>query len=402
MNTDATSRYQELQRYVGWSDDDAVHLASVGDAIQPYFASLIEDFYSEIARHPAAQQVITGGEAQVARLKQTLRQWLTELFSGIYDSCYVARRWEAGHRHVEIGLNQFYANAALARLRRGLTAALEVCLAAEPHRLAAVRESLNMLIDLDLAIIEDAYQTESVARQQAHEQLLQAERLSAIGQMMAGLAHESRNALQRSQACLEMLGLEIKDRPAALDLLGRLQRAQDDLYQLYEEVRDYAAPIRLHRAAHDLRPILEESWEHLAGERSGRDTQLEIHSGAGRPVARVDRFALARVFRNILENALSACRDPVRVVVRFRACRLGDRPALELSVADNGPGLTAESREKIFEPFFTTKTKGTGLGMAISRRIVEAHGGRIAVGTDCPGAEIIVTLPDDELHGDGP
>src|SRR5262245_30315896 len=144
MNTDATSRYEELQGYVGWSEADAVRLVAVGDALQPFFASLIEDFYSEIARHREAQQVITGGEAQVARLKQTLRQWLTELFSGNYDSSYVARRWEAGHRHVEIGLNQLYANAALARLRRGLMAALEVCLVAEPHRLAAVREAVNM------------------------------------------------------------------------------------------------------------------------------------------------------------------------------------------------------------------------------------------------------------------
>jgi signal transduction histidine kinase len=67
---------------------------------------------------------------------------------------------------------------------------------------------------------------------------------------------------------------------------------------------------------------------------------------------------------------------------------------LQIAVRDNGPGLTAEQRQRIFEPFFTTKTKGPGLGMAIAQRIVEAHGGQIAVGENSgPGAEILLLLP---------
>jgi signal transduction histidine kinase len=69
-----------------------------------------------------------------------------------------------------------------------------------------------------------------------------------------------------------------------------------------------------------------------------------------------------------------------------------DAPALRVSVRDNGPGLTAEQRRLIFEPFYTTKARGMGLGMAIAKRIVEAHGGRIEVGAG-PGAEIVLTLP---------
>ena len=69
-------------------------------------------------------------------------------------------------------------------------------------------------------------------------------------------------------------------------------------------------------------------------------------------------------------------------------------PALRVAVRDNGPGLDPEQKQRIFEPFYTTKTKGTGLGMAIAKRIVEAHGGQIAVGeAGGPGAEIILTLP---------
>jgi len=228
---------------------------------------------------------------------------------------------------------------------------------------------------------------------EAQEKVLQSERLAAIGQTMAGLAHESRNALQRSQACLEMLGLELTDRPAALDLVARIQKAQDDLYQLYEEVRDYSAPLRLSCHDHDLRPIVEQTWEHLAGLRSGRDARLEFHPASKPACCHVDAFALEQVFRNVLENSLAAGNDPLRITVRIQAGRLDDHPAVKISFVDNGPGLLPEARERIFEPFFTTKTKGTGLGMAISRRIVEAHGGRIAVGHAPAGAEIIVLLP---------
>lgn len=235
---------------------------------------------------------------------------------------------------------------------------------------------------------------------QAQQRALQSERLAAIGQMMTGLAHESRNALQRSQACLEMLTLEVRESPRALDLVSRIQRAQDDLHQLYEEVRGYAAPIQLKRRDCDLREILRETWDHLEVARAGRDARLIISDGPHECRCEVDRFALEQVFRNVLENSLSAGEDPVEIAVRFRLTHLDGRPALEVSLTDNGPGLSPEARKRIFEPFFTTKTKGTGLGMPIVQRLVEAHGGTIAVGgADQRGTTIIVTIPCSSTFG---
>jgi signal transduction histidine kinase len=82
------------------------------------------------------------------------------------------------------------------------------------------------------------------------------------------------------------------------------------------------------------------------------------------------------------------------VTVACGPAELGGRPAVRVSVRDDGPGLTEEQRRRVFEPFFTTKVKGTGLGLAIVKRIVEAHGGTVAVG-DAPGggAEVVFTLP---------
>jgi len=178
-----------------------------------------------------------------------------------------------------------------------------------------------------------------------------------------------------------------------MELVGRIEESQDYLHLLYEQVREYAAPPRLKRKHLPLPDIILEAWGHLEPERSGRSASLEERRDGVDPVCDVDAFALEQVFRNILENSLAACEDPVRITVRYAESLVAGRPAVRVSFLDNGPGLDPEQRARIFEPFYTTKVKGTGLGMAIARRIVDAHGGTIGVGEERSGAEIIVTLP---------
>jgi len=226
-------------------------------------------------------------------------------------------------------------------------------------------------------------------------QLVQSERLAAIGEAMTGLIHESRNALQRSQAALELLALRIKDRPEALKFLNRIQVAQEDLHQLYEEVRQYAAPIRLQTEACHPSDVFAEAWNLTESERAGRDVRLVCSHGPLGVVCRLDRFAVRRVFCNILENSLDACQDPVEIRYDLKQLRDGDNLQVQLSIRDNGPGLTDEQRRRIFEPFFTTKTQGTGLGMTLCQRIVEAHGGTLRLGSGA-GTEIVVTFPCEE------
>jgi len=237
-------------------------------------------------------------------------------------------------------------------------------------------------------------------RKKEQERALQTERLAAIGQMVTGLAHESGNALARSQSCLEMLAWEVAGQPEALDLIARIQTAQDHLKFLYEEVRGYAAPVVLERGWLNLGKVWRQSWKNLALERPP-DAVLREHINGVDLSCQADLFRLDQVFRNILENALIACRGgcgeggpPVRIDIRCHETTVSGRPALSISLQDNGPGLTVEQKQRIFEPFYTTRTKGTGLGMAIVRRIVEAHGGQIAVGPALGGgAEIVLLLP---------
>jgi truncated hemoglobin YjbI len=119
MLTDPNQKYQELQRYVGWSDDYQQRIKAIGGVLLAGSDPLVEDFYAQILRHPRAAQVITGGEAQIVQLKSTLRQWIRQLLTGPYDHDYVVLRTKVGHRHVAIGLDQAFTNAALSRLRNG-------------------------------------------------------------------------------------------------------------------------------------------------------------------------------------------------------------------------------------------------------------------------------------------
>src|SRR5207302_1301931 len=99
--------------------------------------------------------------------------------------------------------------------------------------------------------------------QAAQQRAVQMERLAAIGQTAAGLAHEARNALQRIQSCLSILGLRLQDQPDCQNILARAQKGQDDLSRLFNEVRDYAAPLRLDLQPCDLADVWREAWADL-------------------------------------------------------------------------------------------------------------------------------------------
>jgi signal transduction histidine kinase len=241
--------------------------------------------------------------------------------------------------------------------------------------------------------LERRVEQRTAAWKQAQEQALQAARLAAIGQTVTVLAHEGRNVLQRALGCLERLGWRLKDRPEALDLAGRAQQALHDLERLFDDLRAYGATVRLDRAECCVAWVWRQAWEQATAPQQGRDARLEEQTAGCDPSCAVDALRLAQVFRNLFENCLEACADPVRVTICCRDAELGGQPALQIAVRDNGPGLDPRQRQRIFEPFYTTKAVGTGLGLAICKRLVEAHGGTIEAGQAGPGAQIILTLP---------
>lgn len=394
-DVDISVFFERIKSYVGWQERDAERVRRVWPQVEPLVSSLVEDFYSTILAHEFTARVISGGEPQVERLKGTLAGWVASLFAGRYDDDFAETRWRVGRRHVQIGLNQAYAMAALTRLRIGITSGLCNVSDLPRHELCETVIAVNKLLDMDAAIIDYAYQ-QSFARQleeSAAAKVQQSERLAAIGQMVTGLAHESRNVLQRSHACLEALLLDIEDRPEALKQAHRIQNALDRLHILYEEVRNYAAPINLDRELVDLVRLASTAWYNL--ETRWRDYGTTLAVNCAHPADAMilaDRHRLDQVLTNLLQNAIDAA-GPLGAICCSIA-RSPDNAFCQVTLEDNGPGISAERLGRVFEPFFTTKTKGTGLGLAITRRIIEAHQGTIQVDrSELGGARMTISLP---------
>lgn len=375
--------YQELQRYVSWKEDDTRRVAAIAGLIEPYVAAIVDDFYAEIDRHADARKVITGGAEQVAQLKLTLRGWLRDLVSGQYDMEYVARRWRVGMRHVEIGLSQVFANAALSRLRRGLLQALHRAWSGAPSELAATCTSLNLLLDLDMAIIEDAYQTEYSRRQQ------QSDRLAAIGQIAGGVAHELRNPLNVIQSSVYFLLHTHAPSPEKTRRhLERIERQVNQADQIITALADFArlpAPDAQAVAVQDcLREVLELNPLPAA-------IEVALHCPEALPPVLGDFRQLKIVFGNLVRNARDA------MLLAGGALTITAElvePDVAIIVADTGSGIRGEDLQRIMEPLYSTKARGIGLGLAIARSIVEKHGGRLLVSSELGvGSRFTVCLP---------
>lgn len=254
--------------------------------------------------------------------------------------------------------------------------------------------NVRLLNDFEGAQVLLSVGHEVTERRKLEQRALQSERLAAIGQMVTGLAHESRNALQRSQASLELLRDELVNQSEPLELVDRIQRAQLHLHKLYEEVRSYAAPIVLHRVNTSIVNIWNDTWENLESTRTKKQLTLKETCETADLWCEVDPIALEQVFRNILENAIYVSPNQSEIHIFCRDIILRGQNALEISIRDFGCGMNADQMARIFEPFFTTKTQGTGLGMAIVKRIVEGHGGTVRVKQpQGAGAEVVFTIP---------
>lgn len=232
---------------------------------------------------------------------------------------------------------------------------------------------------------------EEVVRQR--EVLFQNEKMAMLGSLLAGVAHELNNPLSVVIGQAVLLQEMTKD-PA---LIGRAQRIQTAAERCARIVRSFLAMARQRQAERipiSLNGIVETAVELLSFQLRAADIRVELDLDAELPKIVADPDQIHQVLTNLIDNA----RQALMSVAPRRSIRIAthaDRKegVAEIEIADNGPGVPLNIRERIFEPFFTTKStgEGTGIGLSLCLSIVRSHAGAIAV-SDRPGGGAIFTV----------
>lgn len=375
---------ESLKTYVGFTDDSSVALREAHPLIAPHFEALVDDFYATIEAHPGARAAITGGAAQIARLKQSLLRWIDELFLGPHDEAYAERRARIGRIHVQTSLPQAYMFTAMDRIRVRAMDVLRSALATQPDTLRRVATALHQMLDIELAIMLETYREDLVAKNRT------AERLATIGQFAAGIGHELRNPLGVVESSafllgqrLQQLGVNDPNINRHLDKIAtEVQRSTKTINDLLELARSRQPQRKRTKAA--------DAISHALASITLPCT-IEVNVDAPAEVTLDgDSDQIGRVLTNLVINASQAMGGKGRIAIAAR--RMGNETRLKVS--DEGPGIPVDIRHRVFEALFTTKAKGSGLGLALCRRIVEAHGGTITLDTADKGATFCVAIPD--------
>ncbi len=407
---------QEMKRYLGFTEADAEWLRRLGPRMEKYLPEMAERFYSQIPLHPNAFRVFTGGETQIARLKQTLQHWARGLFSGTYDQAYADDRYQIGYRHVRIGLEQKYVISAMGIVRAFFSDCLLLELPAGDERLRYAH-SLGKILDLDLNLMCESYMHATLENLRTlNQQLERANReLAEMGRIkdefLAHTSHELRTPLNSILGFTKLIldGL-CKNRDEEQELLRDVFASAQHLLGIVNDILDIARieanQMTLHPEEVNPRQVLDSTLPLVAVQAASKGLELrDLTTRMALPPVRADQVRLRQVLLNLLSNAV---KFTPRGWVALRASVVPPSPSissepafLRLEVEDTGIGIPPEKRELVFQKFVQVDNSpnrdhgGSGLGLAIARRLVEMMGGAIGLESGSGGRGTLVwfTLP---------
>lgn len=224
-------------------------------------------------------------------------------------------------------------------------------------------------------------------RRELEEDLKRADRLSMMGTLAAGLAHEIRNPLGGIKGAAQLLRRSLVDDPSLLEYINIMIREVDRVNQLIEQLLDLSRPAKLNLVPLNIHEVLDDVLA-LEGP-TIVEAQINVKKDfdPSLPPIRGDRGRLTQVFLNLVKNAFQAMKGPATLTVTTRAETdfhiRGQGTARDkfiwVEIEDQGVGINDGDLSQIFSPFFTTKNTGTGLGLAVCYRIIKEHGGLIRV-----------------------
>ncbi len=357
------SLLDELKRYVGFGPAHEAALRELCTVASPHFPAIADTFYARILDHAEARRALTGGESRVGHLKVTLVRWMGESLGGPWDEAWWESHCRIGRVHVRIDLPQHYMFGAMNVIREELDRVIERTWPGDEPRCARARGALGKVLDLELAIMLHTYREDLLAKAS------RSERLATFGQLVGSIGHELRNPLGVIESSLFLLRGRVNDDERVkkhLDRIGDQVRLSSDIISgLLDMVRDRPLPVdRVALSA--LAGAAAESVPRPEG------VSLTVDATGGLEVLG-DATQLRQALVNLVLNAVQAVspRGDVRVAARREAA------VVVVDVEDTGPGVAESVRDRLFEPLITTKDHGSGLGLALVKRVAERHGGSV-------------------------
>jgi len=222
------------------------------------------------------------------------------------------------------------------------------------------------------------------------KELRHKDRLSAMGEVVANVAHELRNPLFAMTTVAQILEMELVLQPAQKELMDSLLKEGRRLNNIVEELLQSTKEIRLKKTRVELNSIVAQSFNVLNPIALRRKIDLKVNSFAVEIYLHSDFEKIEQVLINLLDNAMEASPEGSEVNLSIEE----EVGGVVISVSDCGEGIVQDAFDKIFEVFYTTKTRGTGLGLSICRNIVDAHGGTLEARNNSDrGATFTITLP---------
>lgn len=355
--------FEELKRYVGFTDADGAFLRGAESHLAPHYERISGVFYDRILEHEGARLALVGGESKVGHLKVTLQLWLKQLMLGPWDEAYYSRRARIGRVHVRIALPQHYMFGAMHVLGQEAHEVLSQWQAPEGE-VRGAQAALQKLLDVELAIMLHTY------REDQQSQQSRAERLSTFGLLVGSVGHELRNPLGVIETSAYILrgneALTENGRKHVDRIEGQVQLASAIVGKLLEMIQDKpVAPQQVH--------LESLAREVLTSLRRPDNVAIELHGLSAVPPVQGDAVQIRQVLTNLVQNSIEALSSGGQVRVSAEASPQG----VTLHVEDSGPGLPPEVMRRLFEPLVTTKPAGVGLGLALVKRIADRHGGRV-------------------------
>lgn len=231
------------------------------------------------------------------------------------------------------------------------------------------------------------------------EKVRRSERLAAIGELAAGLAHEVRNPLSSIRGFAQFLGHVLENKPEEREYAEIMVKEVDRINNVVTNLLSFARPIKPELTPTNIPKLITHVVRLVEEDARSRNVTIRVSASDGLEKINVDGNQITQVMLNLILNALQAVDSGGNIAVGARAM---DFSLLRLSVEDDGPGIPPANAHKIFDPFYTTREKGTGLGLAIVHMIVENHGGEINLVSPVPekgqGSRITIDLPINADH----